>query len=191
MAQTSLNERIAQYLFAPNTWVNPERLQELVSAPVPYTPNLICRVVRAYRPKVVPSDFDDFAMRLALLTKEEWQLLGLGVCLLPYRGKIANAIDGHLRRAVKAQLSAEQIAQLDAWSGETVVFQLEHWRDIAMVVEGGIGAIVQACGWNETVLQYTQLRFDKTLGASAVEGLTLGEVNTLCKHLLPNHSWLS
>jgi len=141
------------------------------------------------------------ANKLALLSIEEWHLLGLGVALLPSIGRIARSMDGNFRRGIRAVLKEADIEALDALAADEQLMTMKPnflapsmvWKNIDVVQAGGIKAILdQVCDWPKVVSDRTLWKFaasEKQVGP-IVTGLQPQHIEVLCKTLLPNHPWL-
>ena len=147
-------------------------------------------------------DFEhNIANKLALLTVDEWRLLGLGVALLPSIGRIARSMDGNFRRGIRTVLKEADIEALDALAADEVLMSLKPnflapsvvWKNIDVVQAGGINAILeQVCAWPKVVSDRTLWKFaasEKQVGP-IVTGLQPQHIEVLCKTLLPSHPWL-
>jgi hypothetical protein len=141
------------------------------------------------------------ANKLALLSIEEWHLLGLGVALLPSIGRIARSMDGNFRRGIRTVLKEADIEALDALAADEEIMAMKPtflapsmvWKNIDVVQAGGIKAILeQVCAWPKAVSDRTLWKFtavEKQVGP-IVTGLQPQHIEVLCKTLLPNHPWL-
>jgi hypothetical protein len=139
--------------------------------------------------------------KLALLTQDEWRLLGLGVALLPSLGRIARSMDGNFRRGIRTVLKEADIEALDALAIDTELMAGKPtflapsivWKNMDIVHAGGINAILeQVCSWPKTIADRTLWKFaasEKQVGP-IVTGLQPQHIEVLCKTLLPNHPWL-
>jgi hypothetical protein len=133
---------------------------------------------------------ETIANKLALLTMEEWRLLGLGVALLPSIGRIARSMDGNFRRGIRTVLKESDIEVLDALVADEQLMALKPnflapsvvWKNIDVVQVGGINAILDRTLWKFPASQ-------KQVGP-IVTGLQPQHIEVLCKTLLPNHPWL-
>jgi hypothetical protein len=141
------------------------------------------------------------ANKLALLSIEEWRLLGLGVALLPSIGRIARSMDGNFRRGIRTILKEADIEALDALAADEGFMSIKPnflapsmvWKNMDIVQAGGINAILeQVCTWPKVVADRTLWKFtaaEKQVGP-IVTGLQPQHIEVLCKTLLPNHPWL-
>ena len=141
------------------------------------------------------------ANKLALLSIEEWHLLGLGVALLPSIGRIARSMDGNFRRGIRTVLKEADIEALDALAADEEFMAMKPnflapsmvWKNMDVVQAGGINAILeQVCAWPKAVSDRTLWKFaasEKQVGP-IVTGLQPQHLEVLCKTLLPNHPWL-
>ena len=141
------------------------------------------------------------ANKLALLSIEEWRLLGLGVALLPSIGRIARSMDGNFRRGIRTVLKEADIEALDALAADEEFMSIKPnflapsmvWKNMDIVQVGGINAILeQVCAWPKVVADRTLWKFtaaEKQVGP-IVTGLQPQHIEVLCKTLLPNHPWL-
>ena len=141
------------------------------------------------------------ANKLALLSIEEWHLLGLGVALLPSIGRIARSMDGNFRRGIRTTLKEADIEALDALAADEEFMAMKPnflapsmvWKNMDVVQAGGINAILeQVCAWPKAVSDRTLWKFaatEKQVGP-IVTGLQPQHLEVLCKTLLPNHPWL-
>jgi len=142
--------------------------------------------------------------KLPLLTQKEWQLLGLGIALLPYSGRISRSMDGHFRRNIRTVLKDVEIEALDdlAESSEQNNFFSTRprflapstvWKNIDIVQAGGTAAIIQElCDWPQIIASRVswKLKFLDQQVSPIVTGLQPQHIDVLCKILLPNHPWL-
>jgi hypothetical protein len=144
---------------------------------------------------------DKLSLKLALLNPAEWQLLGVGVALLPSIGRIARSMDGNFRRAIRTVLQESQIEGLDALAknealtGVSFVFQAPStvWKNMSLVQAAGVQAILQeVCEWPSEVSERAlwKLPVSEQATSPIVTGLTIESIEALCKILLPNHPWL-
>jgi len=141
------------------------------------------------------------ANKLALLSIEEWHLLGLGVALLPSIGRIARSMDGNFRRGIRTVLKEADIEALDALAADEQFVTMKPnflapsmvWKNMDVVQAGGINAILeQVCSWPKAITDRTLWKFaasEKQVGP-IVTGLQPQHIEVLCKTLLPNHPWL-
>lgn len=141
------------------------------------------------------------ANKLALLTMEEWRLLGLGVALLPSLGRIGRSMDGNFRRGIRTVLKEADIETLDALAADEQFMTMKPnflapsmvWKNMDIVQAGGVNAILeQICSWPSAVSNRTLWKFaasEKQVGP-IVTGLQPQHIEVLCKTLLPNHPWL-
>jgi hypothetical protein len=147
-------------------------------------------------------DFEqNIANKLALLTVDEWRLLGLGVALLPSIGRIARSMDGNFRRGIRTVLKEADIEALDTLVTDeqlqiikpTFLAPSMVWKNMDVVQAGGINTILeQICAWPKVVSDRTLWKFaasEKQVGP-IVTGLQPQHIEVLCKTLLPNHPWL-
>jgi hypothetical protein len=172
-------DRLMAFRFRPSTWAHRERIE----APIALTEQMVDDYLRC--PAIEPSDFDEFAMRMALLTEEEWLQVGFGVALSPSFGRVTKSLDGNLRQLVKARFSPEQIEALDALEPQGRLLA-PHWRDADAVILGGISSAIATLGWDEAIAQYHHYKFATPLPGGVVEGLTIERIGDICQHLLPN-----
>jgi len=139
--------------------------------------------------------------KLPLLSPEEWRLLGLGVALLPFVGRIARSMDGNFRRSIRTALKETDIEALDALANEPElastkpVFQAPSmvWKNLEIVQAGGVAATLsELCHWPQSVANRTlwKLKFSEQQVGPIVTGLQPQHIEVLCKTLLPNHPWL-
>jgi hypothetical protein len=141
------------------------------------------------------------ANKLALLTVDEWRLLGLGVALLPSLGRIARSMDGNFRRGIRTVLKESDIEALDALAADEELMAIKPnflapsivWKNMDVVQAGGVNAILeQVCSWPQALADRTLWKFaasEKQVGP-IVTGLQPQHIEVLCKTLLPNHPWL-
>jgi hypothetical protein len=150
-------------------------------------------------------DLKDFelnvANRLALLTTDEWRILGLGAALLPFIGRIARSMDGNFRRGIRTVLKEAEIEALDALATDEALRTIKPsflapsvvWKSIDTVQAGGINSILQqVCSWPQSVSERTLWKFLATAKQMGpiVTGLQPQHIEVLCKTLLPSHPWL-
>ena len=147
-------------------------------------------------------DFEhNIANKLALLTVDEWRLLGLGVALLPSIGRIARSMDGNFRRGIRTVLKEADIEALDALAADEQLMSMKPnflapsvvWKNMDVVQAGGINAILeQVCTWPKTLADRTVLKFSATEKqvVPIVTSLQPQHIEVLCKTLLPSHPWL-
>jgi hypothetical protein len=139
--------------------------------------------------------------KLPLLTTDEWHLLGLGVALLPFVGRIARSMDGNFRRGIRTVLEEADIEALDALEADEQLQSMRLnflapsvvWKNIDVVQAGGINAILeQLCTWPKVVTDRTLWKFTATEQkvGPIVTGLQPQHIEVLCKILLPSHPWL-
>jgi hypothetical protein len=139
--------------------------------------------------------------KLPLLTIQEWRLLGLGVALMPFVGRIARSMDGNFRRGIRTVLKESDIEALDSLSSDAKLMSIKPafeassivWKNMEIVHAAGIQAIQeQLCQWPESIVVRTSWKFTpaehKT--GSIVTGLQPQHIEALCRILLPNHLWL-
>jgi hypothetical protein len=143
----------------------------------------------------------NIANKLALLTMDEWRLLGLGVALLPSVGRIARSMDGNFRRGIRTVLKESDIEALDALAADEQFMTIKPnflapsmvWKNMDIVQAGGVNAILeQICTWPQEISHRTLWKFtatEKQVGP-IVTGLQPQHIEVLCKTLLPNHPWL-
>lgn len=141
------------------------------------------------------------ANKLALLTMEEWRLLGLGVALLPSLGRIGRSMDGNFRRGIRTVLKEADIEALDALAADEQFMSMKPnflapsivWKNMDVVQAGGMKAILeQVCSWSPAISDRSLWKFaatEKQVGP-IVTGLQPQHIEVLCKTLLPNHPWL-
>ena len=189
-----MNTRIAQYLFSPHQWADKER----IVATVENKPESITQVSSAFvdlvakslKPDVMPPFFQEFANRLVLLDKDEWEDLALCIALLPYSGKVTRSMDGYFRLAVKNLISPDVASQVDALVLDSKPALVGNWVDVSKLTFGAIASVIEACNWPKQVTKYTSLRFKEELPVANIKNLTLSHIEVACKISLPNHSWL-
>ena len=194
MAVNELNTRIAQYLFAPHRWANEQKvvatMQHKPQFITQVSDGLIDLVAKSMKPDVLPPFFEEFANRLVLLDKDEWEDLALCVALLPYSGKISRSMDGYFRSAVKNLISPDVVSQVDQLQLEDKPSLAGNWIDVSSLTQGAIASVMDACHWSEPVKDYTLLRFKEELPVANIKNLTISHIEVACKISLPNHSWL-
>lgn len=139
--------------------------------------------------------------KLALLSMDEWRLLGLGAALLPSVGRISRSMDGNFRRAIRTVLKEADIEALDALATDESLMSSKPnflapsmvWKNMDVVQAGGMKAILeQICSWPPAISDRTMWKFaatEKQVGP-IVTGLQPQHIEVLCKTLLPNHPWL-
>ena len=143
----------------------------------------------------------DITHKLALLSIAEWRLLGLGVALLTFAGRIARSMDGNFRRGVRAVLKEPEIEALDGLSSDAQLMAIKPafqapsivWKNMEIVHAGGIHAIQeQLCHWPESIAVRTFWKFtsNENKTGAIVTGLQPQHIEALCRILLPNHPWL-
>ena len=144
---------------------------------------------------------EGIANKLALLSSDEWRILGLGVALLPFIGRIARSMDGNFRRSIRTVLKEADIEALDALANDPALesakptFQAPSvvWKNIEVVQAGGVSATVEElCHWPQSIANRTlwKLKFSEQQVGPIVTGLQPQHIEVLCKTLLPNHPWL-
>jgi len=143
----------------------------------------------------------NIANKLALLTMDEWCLLGLGVALIPFIGRISRSMDGNFRRGIRTVLKEADIEALDALATDDQFMSMKPnflapsmvWKNMDVVQAGGVNAILeQICSWPPAISDRTLWKFaatEKQVGP-IVTGLQPQHIEVLCKTLLPNHPWL-
>ena len=144
----------------------------------------------------------DIVSRLALLSMSEWSLLGLGVALLPFSGRIARSMDGNFRRGIRTVLNESQIEAFDALAVDpSVALSRPHfiapsviWKNMELVLAGGVRSILeQLCIWPTIISERTLWKFSIELAPTVkpiVTDLQPQHIEVLCKTLLPSHPWL-
>ncbi|WP_194944851.1 hypothetical protein [Limnohabitans sp. 2KL-3] len=136
------------------------------------------------------------ALRLALLSRDEWMRLGLVVSMLPMCGRAHGSIDGHFRRMVKQCLDQDGLEKLDhGFPSAQLTTRLGPgaWRNAAGVALGGVSAIIhQICDWPEAVSNRFSLAFEpgELNKPPSVVGLNSEWMEFACKISWPDHPWL-
>jgi hypothetical protein len=161
------------------------------------------KINRNYPIKELPlANFaESITQKLPLLTMQEWRLLGLGVALMPFVGRIARSMDGNFRRGIRTVLNEVEVEALDGLTNDTELMSIKPvfqapstvWKNMEIVHTAGIQAIQeQLCQWPESVAVRTLWKFtsaeNKT--GSIVTGLKSQHIEALCRILLPDHPWL-
>ena len=210
----SFDQRLYGFLFDPAAGVQLDAVRTLFSAPEQalldksagndkQVRQLAAQKINAAGIKEI--DLKAFeqsiANKLALLTMEEWRLLGLGVALLPSVGRIVRSMDGNFRRGIRTILKESDIEALDALAADEQFMTMKPsflapsmvWKNMDVVQAGGINAVLeQICSWPSAISDRTMWKFaatEKQVGP-IVTGLQPQHIEVLCKTLLPNHPWL-
>jgi len=209
----SLDQRLYSFLFDPAAGVQMEIVRSLfaeqeqpwlASATEPQWRQLARQKINTQSPIAeidLPDLMSNSTHKLALLTVTEWRLLGLGVALLPFVGRIARSMDGNFRRGIRTILKEPDIEALDNLANDEEIFETRPqfmapsivWKNMEFVHAGGIQAIVtQVCKWPAPIDQRTSWKFvsvKEPIGP-LVADLTSQHIEALCKILLPSHPWL-
>ncbi len=210
----SFDQRLYGFLFNPAAGVGIEQMRSLFQdeekelltksgATESQIRELAAQKLNAVGIKFIDlKNFDaNIANKLALLTMDEWRLLGLGVALLPSLGRIARSMDRNFRRGIRTVLKETDIEALDALAADmdfmaskpTFMAPSVVWKNIDVVQADGVNAILeQICSWPSEVADRTLWKFaasEKQVGP-IVTGLQPQHIEVLCKTLLPSHPWL-
>jgi hypothetical protein len=179
-----IQERLINHILYPQTWI-PQA-------------NGNIHVARYHQNKVAPiqsfqaKDYTDtLAGRLLLLSEAEFHLLGFGIAILPYAGKIGKSIDGRFRKAVRSRFESSVIESIDSQCQNNHLFSkiTNHgWSNIEEISLRGINALKTTNEFNQYQLKILDYRFASI--EPAVSNLTIEIVEDLCKISLPNLSWL-
>jgi hypothetical protein len=210
----SFDQRLYGFLFDPAAGVQLDAVRALFSAPEQalldksagndkQVRQLAAQKINAGGIKEI--DLKTFeqsiANKLALLSMEEWHLLGLGVALLPSLGRIGRSMDGNFRRGIRTVLKEADVEALDALATDEQFMSMKPnflapsmvWKNMDVVQAGGVNAILeQICSWPAEISARTLWKFsatEKQVGP-IVTGLQPQHIEVLCKTLLLNHPWL-
>jgi hypothetical protein len=177
-----IEQRLLEHVFEPQTWL-PQAGGDK-------------HVARYYQSKAYPlaqfqkADYlDSFTGRLVLLSDAEWHLLGFSCAVMPFAGKLANNLNGRLRRALKAYFADELVLKMDQLPNDcSFLLTPDCWDDRLAVAKAGIAAILCELEFSNSQQNILALRFEKT--CPAISNLTISLVEDLCKISLPNLPWL-
>jgi hypothetical protein len=198
----ALMDALNRFVWYPETWLRQTGLAEIEPAlnamDVPTIRRHVSRISKTCDLPLAgwTSAQGPAALRLALLSREEWIRLGMVVAMLPMCGRARDSIDGNFRRTVKQWLDQDGLEILDHDFPSTPLrSQLGPgaWRNPDAVALSGISALLnQACHWPEAVMARFSLGFEpgELIKPPAVLGLNSEWMEFACKISWPDHPWL-